>query len=50
METTVQIIHLLILAFGLAVGYWSGVIKERDRQERRRRADLRARYGRATNH
>lgn len=45
METTVQVFHLILLGFGLLMGYWAGVIKERDRQARRRRANIRARYG-----
>lgn len=49
METTVQVLHLLLIGFGLAIGYWTGVIKEKDRQERKQRANLRTRYGHPSN-
>lgn len=49
METTVQVLHLLLIGFGLAIGYWAGVIAEANRNERRRRANLRTRYNHPSN-
>lgn len=46
MEATVQVIHIMIFGCGLAVGWWSGVIRERDRQQRIRRQILAARLRR----
>jgi hypothetical protein len=46
MEATVQVAHVLIFGFGFLIGLWSGVIKERDRQQRLRRRILAARLRR----
>jgi hypothetical protein len=47
-ETTVQVIDIMIFGFGFIIGLWSGVIKERDRQNRRRRQVLAARLRRSS--
>lgn len=45
-ETTVQVIHLLLLAFGLTIGWWMGRVSERERQRTRRRIETAARHSR----
>lgn len=46
MEATVPVVHIVIFSFGLVVGWWFGVIRERDRQQRIRRQILAARLRR----
>jgi hypothetical protein len=46
MEATLQVVHIMIFGFGFLIGLWSGVIRERDRQQRLRRQILAARLRR----
>lgn len=46
MESTVSVIDLALIGFGLSVGWWMGVVRERDRQQQIRRRILAARLRR----
>lgn len=49
MTATIPVIFIVIFGLGISVGYWAGVIAEANRNERRRRANLRTRYGHPSN-
>jgi hypothetical protein len=49
MEADIPVIFIVVFSIGTLFGYWCGVIIEANRNERRRRANLRARYGHPSN-